>query len=300
MPQFLRRLIAGRHGLVRALLLAAAVAAAPQAAIAANAQSTIHFENAESLIRTGDIPGAVVALERAIDADPGNLDAWLALGKSHVWLGAPHKAEATLNEARERGLDEARMIVPLAQALLMQAKFDEVLSDIRSGNRGDKVEGEILLIRGQAQMSLGLKDDAESSLRRATGIRPDDPRPKIVLAQLLITKDALAAAERLADDAIQLAPEASDVWVLKGELRRLDDDLVGAVAYFSRALDIDPNDVTARLDRAATLIDLDRDAEAASDLETVLRYEPDHPPTLYLTALLAAKRKEYVAAGGSC
>lgn len=296
MSQLLRRFVSGRHGLVCGLLAVAAVAVAPPAAVAASAQSDNHFANADGLIRAGDIPGAVIELEKAIDADPGNLEAWLALGKSRIWLGAPRQAEATLNEARERGLAEARMIVPLAQALLMQAKFDEVLGDIRSGQRGAKVEGEILLIRGQAQMNLGLIDDAETSLRRAIGLRPDDPRPKIVLAQLLISKGALSAAERLAEAALLLAPQASEVWVLKGELRRLADDLDGAVDYFSRALDIDPSDMAARLDRAASLIDLDRDAEAASDLEAILRFAPDHPPTLYLTALLAAKRKEYKAA----
>ena len=296
MPQLLRRFVSGRHGLVCGLLAVAAVAVAPPAAVAASAQSDNHFANADGLIRAGDIPGAVIELEKAIDADPGNLEAWLALGKSRIWLGAPRQAEATLLEARERGLAEARMIVPLAQALLMQAKFDEVLGDIRSGKRGGKVEGEILLIRGQAQMNLGLIDDAETSLRRATGLRPDDPRPKIVLAQLLISKGALSAAERLAEASLLLAPQASEVWVLKGELRRLADDLDGAFDYFSRALDIDPNDMAARLDRAASLIDLDRDAEAASDLEAILRYAPNHPPTLYLTALLAAKRKEYKAA----
>ena len=296
MPQVLRRFVSGLYGLVCGLLLAAAVAVAPSDAIAANAQSDNHFLNADGLIRAGDIPGAAIELEKAIDADPGNLEAWLALGKSRIWLGAPDKAEAALIEARERGLGEARMIVPLAQALLMQAKFDEVLVDIRSGNRDDKVEGEILLIRGQAQMSLGLIDDAETSLRRATALRPDDARPKIVLAQLLMSKGALDAAEQFAEEAILLAPQASDVWVLKGELRRLADDLNGAVTYFSRARDIDPNDPAARLDRAAALIDLDRDAEAASDLETILRYAPGSPPGLYLTALLAAKRKEYTAA----
>lgn len=296
MPQLLRRFVAGRCGLVCGLLLVAAVAAAPSAAVAASAQSDTHYANADRLIRAGDIPGAAIELEKAIDADAGNLEAWLALGKSRIWLGAPHEAEVVLLEARERGLAEARMIVPLAQALLMQAKFDAVLDDIRSGNRNDKVEGEILLIRGQAQMSLGLIDDAETSLRSATGLRPNDPRPKIVLAQLLMSTGALRAAERLAEEAIVLAPQAGDVWVLKGELRRLADDLDGAVAYFSRALDIDPTDVAARLDRAAALVDLDRDAEAASDLEAILRYAPDHPPTLYLTALLAAKHKDYKAA----
>ncbi|MFQ5957732.1 MAG: XrtA/PEP-CTERM system TPR-repeat protein PrsT [Alphaproteobacteria bacterium] len=259
-------------------------------------RSNEYYEDARAYLERGDLNGAVIQLKNALQNDPDNLAARYLLGEIYVRVGDGASAEKELLKARDRGLDEARVIIPLGRAYLLQGKYEAVLDEIRSGDREGEIEAAVLLTRGQAYLGLDRIDEAETALQEAARMRPDDPRAKLALARVFVTQGNIAAAEEQADRALALAPRSADAWVLKGELTRLNRDLDAAVAYFDKAIDIDPGSLPGRLGRAASLIDLNRDDDAMADIRAVQDMLPNHPLGLYLSALVAAKRRDFQAA----
>ncbi len=188
------------------------------------------------------------------------------------------------------------MIVALGRAYLLQGKFDRVIKEIKSDKRGDDVEAAVLLLRGQAFMSLRRFADAEAAIRAADRLRPNQAPVHVALARILVLKKDPKGAEKEVDKAIALSPDLVNAWILKGELRRLKRDFPTALEAFGRAIDLDPNTVAGHLGRAAALIDLNRDGEARADIDAVRATAKNHPLASYLAALIDARKKDYAGA----
>ena len=151
-------------------------------------------------------------------------------------------------------------------------------------------------MRGQAYLGLRDFDKAREALQEADRLKPDDVRAKIGLAQSYVSQGKIKEGEAEVDDALSRKPDSVEALVLKGELRRLNKDLDGAVVQFNKAVTANDQNLLARLGRAAALIDLGRDTEAQVDLDAVFRRVPKHPLASYLQALTLSKKKDYVAA----
>jgi len=117
-----------------------------------------------------------------------------------------------------------------------------------------------------------------------------------VRIQALAVGSRIGEAEQQTDAALQTTPDLVEAQVLKGELRRINRDMQGAVDWFGKAIAQRPTNALARLGRAASLIDLNRDAEAEPDLKAILAVAPKHPMAKYLYALTLAKKRDYAAA----
>ncbi len=264
--------------------------------VAASARSETYYAEARALIDQGRVDAALKQLEKALDADSDNVAARYLLGELYIGLGDAPAAERELWEARARGLDDARAMPALGYAYLLQGKYTQILADVRGGGHGDPIEAEIFLIRGQAYVGLNRLDEATDAFEGAAQLQPGDPRPKVALARMWIERGDLAVAEEYADAALALDPRAVEVRILKGVLRRLNRDLESAVGHFTEALKLDPKSKSARLERAASLIDLDRDDAAKADIRAVRATAPNDPDAFYLSALIAAKGRNYRAA----
>ena len=299
MLRLLPRGVFGWARIAGCLLLAmawAGDAAAAKHVVSAKQQSRVHYAEARALIDKGRLANAAIELGNALKNDPDNLSARYLLGELYVRLGDGTAAEKELREARRRGFDEAPVLVTLGRAYLLQGKYAQVLDELRSADRGAEIEAGILLLRAQAYVGLNRLEEATEAFEGVARMRPDDPRPKVAMARLWIEKGDLAAAEEQANAALTLAPRVADVWVLMGQLRRLNDDLDVAIGHFDTALEINPRSLAGRLERAALLIDLERDGEAKIDIDVARQLAPNHPLALYLSALLSAKERNYRAA----
>jgi len=277
-----------------ALALALSLAAAgPALAATDREQSNAYLDEAKSLLGKGDAAAAVIQLKNALQSDPKNVAARYLLGEVYLRVGDGASAEKELRRARAAGLDEPRVTTDLGQAYLLQGKYQAVLDEIASGDRGPDTEAEILLLRGQAYLGLGRIDESLAALNKVVTMRPDTAAPRVALARALIAKGDYAGAEKAVDTALAGNPKAVQALTVKGELRRLAGDLKGGLAAFDRALATAPNHLAARIGRAAVLIDLNRDDEASSELDRIAKKAPKLPVIAYLRALVAAKKGDY-------
>jgi putative PEP-CTERM system TPR-repeat lipoprotein len=289
---------------VKAALLAAcasailAGSALPTCAATAEQQKSEKFyrEAVDALKKKDGINAAIIQLKNALKADPGNVSARLLLADIYLRLGQGAYAEKELKAAEQRGAPFSDIMIDLGRSLMQQGRFEDVLKEITLDKATDANRADVLIVRGQAELGLRRFDAAEEAFREAHKIKPGEARSLVGLSQTLASRGRIKESEEMADQALATSPDLIDAQVLKGELRRLNRDLEGAITWFAKAIEQRPTHTAARLGRAASLVDLNRDAEAEPDLKAVLQVMPKHPMVRYLQALTLAKKKDYVGA----
>ena len=277
------------------LMLAATVAPAP-AATADQTRSEKYYREAQEYLKKGDVNTAVIQLKNALKADPGNVDARLSLGEIYLRLGNGAYAEKEIKAAEQRGAPFADLMVNLGRAYLLQGRFDDVLKEITPERATDANRADVLIVRGEAQLGLRRFDLAEAAFREAHQTNPKETRALVGIAQAFVNRGRVKEAEEQVDLALKATPDLVEAQILKGDLRRINRDGPGAIAAYTKAIEHRPNNVRARLGRAAALIDLNRDSESEDDLKAVLKQAPRYPMARYLQALSLAKKKDYVGA----
>ncbi len=263
---------------------------------AATEESSRFYEDAQVYLDKGNVPAAIVQLKNAIVVDPEDATLRFALGSAYLRIGNPDAAESEFKAAWAAGLDQARIIGPLAQAYLLQGEYEELLDSLSPVGHTDAVASDILISRGYAQIGLRQFDEADLSFTDAISLSANAVGAHIGRAQLLLQRGLLTEAERQIDSALKITPNSPQALGLKGEIRRLAKDESAAERYFDDALAADPYLVIARIGRAALRIDQGRLQDAEGDVQQILALAPDAVAANFLEALILARRDEFRAA----
>jgi len=276
---------------LRAAVLAAGIcfAALPGQARADAATAARYYEDAVHREAEGDANGAILQLKNALLEQPDLLPALLLLGRIQVASGQGAEAETALTEARRLGADAAIVMPLLAEAWLMQFEQEQVLAEVRPEGFAPPIAARLHVLRGQAQIDTRRLAEAEQSFRAAIAHRPDSVDAHLGLAKLHLQRGDLASAEASLTTARGIAPDSAEVWNHQASLAHTAGDLERALADYALALRLEPLHREARLARAAILLDLDRDAEAALDLATLAEAATQDPRVAYLDALRLAR-----------
>lgn len=269
---------------IAALILTGANSASRAAATTGETSS--FYENALIRFNKKDFAGAIIQLRNVLQKDPANLAARILMGKSHVRVGAAASAEKELELARKAGADEELIIEDLARAYILQRKFEELLENIRPGNRSPSIEAQILTARALANYEHLRYEKAMAEFEQAIALAPGRSAPLLGQARILMRQGKLAEAEIKVKAAESLKTGYPDLWYIKGELHRVKNELVAAVASYGKAIKAIPGHLPARLKRAVVLIELGRHGEAVPDLDYTRRFDQDDPQTSYLEYLI--------------
>ncbi len=280
---------------VLALTGGLAVASAAQAATAVE-ESNSFLEDARGHIEGGDLRAAVIDLKNALQQNPENAEARLLLGSLYVDLGQPQEAEKELKEAQRLGVPYERVAIGLGRAMLLQGRFQGLLSELDATRLPDEQAFDVLMLRAQAQAGLGRNEEAIDSLELANKMNPTDGRALVTLGRLYAALGRYDRAEEKAAGALAADPGLRDALLLSGDLKRQRGDPEGSLEDYGRVLEEEPGNVSAALGRAASLLVLARDAEAAADVETVLAEAPQNPMARYLNAHIKLRAGDVDAA----
>ncbi|HAK63997.1 MAG TPA: PEP-CTERM system TPR-repeat protein PrsT [Alphaproteobacteria bacterium] len=290
---------AGKSGFTRrflggslAVLLAASAGSWSQTVYAANSESEEYFQDAKKALKEGKTNEGVIHLKNAVRADPDNVEARFLLGQYNIQRGDFAGAEKEFREARKRGMEGERILLPLAQVYLRQGKADDLLAEIDAEKFEGKARALAHALRARAFI---LKNDLKKAGEALDLARPDSDESAIFYiteAELLQRKGDLTAAEQAIDTALSIDPKSPQALGAKGELRRVQQDLPGALESYNAALAQDKNNIQIHLSRAFTLLALKRTEEAEADVDLILKRMPEIPMALYLKSALLAQRGE--------
>ena len=113
-----------------------------------------YLSTAKTSLKKGDLKSAQIDLRNAVRSDPQNAEAHYWLGRVTFELGDPVASEREAIAARDRGFDPHQTVPLLAQALLAQNKFDDLLSTLKPEGKDPMLDASILVARGYAQVGL--------------------------------------------------------------------------------------------------------------------------------------------------
>jgi len=285
---------AGRRRPWRCAVVAGAIATLVWSAADAK-DSAASVKEAEQYIAHGDLKAAELELRNAIRSAPQDPVPRARLGAVYLQLGDAVSAEREARAARERNGNEADYLPVLADALLRQEKFANLIELVQPGNRDPVLESKVRTALAAA--AVGVHDSAKAGtlLDEAIKLDPSAVRPKIQLARLLAgTKPA--EADKLVDEAIAANPRSAEALQVKGEILHSRGDQEGATRAFDEALKIDPKNISALLSRANVYITLGKYKAADEDLDPILKESPDHFTANYLRGVEFAKQQKYAQA----
>jgi cellulose synthase operon protein C len=276
-----------------AVFAAAVCALACHAAYAKD--TTASIKDAEQYVAKGNLKAAEIELRNAIRESPQDPVLHARLAEIYLQLGDAASAEREARAARERNGNEVDYLPALADALLRQDKFTDLLDLIQPGNRNPALESKVRTALGTAAAGMRDRDKSEALLRDAIKLDPSAIRPKIQLARVL-SGTKTDEADKIIDEAIAANPRSAEALQVKGEMLRARGDLDGAVRLFDEALKIDPKYVLAHLSRANARIAQGKFKAADEELDPIIKSSPNNFMANYLHGLSLAKQQKYAEA----
>src|SRR5438270_1280712 len=283
-----------RHCPWRRIVVAGAFAAlAGSAAFAKDSPASI--KEAEQYLAQGDLKAAEIELRNAIREAPQDPVLRARLAEVYLQLGDVLSAEREARAARERNGKEADYLPVLADALLRQGKFANLIDSVQPGNRDPVLESKVRTALAIAASGLRDPAKAETLLKEAIKLDSGAARPKLRFARLL-TGTKPAEADKLIDEAIAANPRSAEALQVKGEMLRSRGDQQGAMQLFDEALKIDPKNILAHLSRADLYIALGKYKAADQDLDPILKASPNQFTANYLRGVELAKQEKYAEA----
>src|SRR6266851_154682 len=283
-----------RGGRMPALVFAAAlcVIACPAADAKESAASV---NDAEQYIAAGDLKAAVIELKNAVRGSPQDPAIRVRLAQVYLQLEDFRSAEREARAARELSGAESDYFPILADALLRQKKFKDILDLIEPGDRYPVLESKVRTALGIAAAGMRYDEKAEAMLRDAIRLDPSAVKPRIQLARFLNGTNP-EAADRVIGQAIAAFPKSVEPLQVKGEMQWARGDADGARHLFDEALKIDPEYLPAHLSRANVNIARNQFAAADEDLNPILQSAPDNFMANYLRGWEQVKQQQYTAA----
>jgi tetratricopeptide (TPR) repeat protein len=219
---------------------------------------------------TDDLPLEIRALaEAALERDPDNVDAWVALGHGSLFEAAYGASEKAARKAVEADPEDAAGHCLLGQALVKQGVVEQGVVEIR---RAVSLAGADIgprLVLASTLSDLGRQNEAAVEYEKVLGYSPDSPTALnnlgIIYGRQGRYLDAIPLLKRflrIHEDPVAAYNLATCYFFL--------DRLPEAVANYELALDIDPDHAWAPHGLADTYLKLGASDKAIANYEKAL------------------------------
>ncbi len=259
---------------------------------------TEHLSRAKEYQEKGEIRESMIELKSALQINPDNIEARTLLGQLYLRIGNGVAAEKEFRRALNLGVTRDALMLPLAEALALQNKHQQLLDEIEvPANVAPTKRAKLIAIRGDAWLGLGKSDKAEKEYRRALGSDPQSTLALLGLARLALMRQDEKEARKLVDQALESSPSEPKLWRFKAGMAKGRGDLDKAEAYYTKAIEFSATNKMPDLARRALIrIDQGKYDQAREDIEELKKSAPKYYLTHYAAGLLALRQQNYDAA----
>lgn len=253
-----------------------------------------HVQRARDFQAQGKPDSAVIELKNALQKNPKNAEARLRLGEVYAQLGFGEQAELELKWAKELGIGDDALKVPMGQALLRRGLYKRVVAEIQPGPNSPPGDiSRILEIQGRAQLGLSHLEDGCKLFAQSIDKDPQYVPPYWGMARCAAVRGKLDEARANLDKALKLDEKNSSTWALLGDLERALQKLPEAEAAYGNALKYNGSNVDALLGRASARMDANKLQEANQDVDAAARIAGDHPIVNQMRGVVQYKQGKY-------
>lgn len=237
----------------------------------------------------------------AIEVHPNNVMAEVILGESLVEAGRTDEALALFTDAARNGGGAPLPLSEVGRALILQKRFAEAIDPLRKAIAADPGVSAAHQNLGAAYLGSGAPAEALAEFEQA--LRLDDGTRRVDLIQargnakvkLGRVDDGISDLKR----ALSLRPSPS-VWNDLASAYASRDDFAHAQPAFNESIRLDPASYETRLNYAAVLSRMGRNAEAIDQIRQAMRIAPTSPePRIYLALTLAQNNRRAEAAAAA-
>ncbi len=257
-----------------------------------------HLQRAKSYQAKGELNAAIIELKNTLQQNANNREARLLLGRQYLVVGDGPSAEKELRRALKLGAPPEKISALLAQALLLQGKYQQLLREFKPGEASDPDErATILVVQGEALLSLRKEKKAAALLAEAAKIQPDNAVVKLGLAKLAVFQGAIKRAAVLAGQAAAADPgllEAANLQGLLALQQRHYDEAGQAYQAVLKRVPKNPLSMTeleARIGLVRLQLAQKNYPQAQQAISYLLKHAPGHPIPQYYQGLLAYQQK---------
>jgi len=255
------------------------------------------LQQAKDYLDGGKLDAAVIEFKNALQDNPKNIEARLLLGQTYLQMNKAPEAEKELRRARQLGLDRSVVVVPLAEAYLLQGKVFELLEQTTVSNEfSDDINAGIYALRGEAHLAEGDLTDAAAALQQSLALQPQLSRALLAQARLAMIKGDGKTASDDVNKVLDNEPTNAIGWSLSGDLAQSLGDLAKAEVAYSKAIQNSFEHSLVQLKRALVRIELDDYAGATADVGALKKIVPDHPGVNYADGLMSFRQRDVAKA----
>jgi arylsulfatase A-like enzyme/cytochrome c-type biogenesis protein CcmH/NrfG len=202
------------------------------------------IKNGLRLYSAGEFARAATAYRKAVESNPGSVDAWEYLGRSLTPLGRHEEALAAWREAF-RLSGSTHLALAEAQTLMALQRPDEALERLRQQLTVDPADQRLLMFEARTLATLGRFDEALTGAEAALRLAPDSADALYLRGAIRIGRRQLPEAERDLRRALEIAPGHTAAMSDLAMLLQHRGDLVAARRLLEEVLSINPEDANA-------------------------------------------------------
>jgi len=252
---------------------------------------TERLQSARDYLQSGEVKSAELELKTILQVNENSHLARLLLGRLSFDAGDHQRAEKELRRAQQLGVSSDEVLPLLAKSLLLQGKYDDVISLPVTALVGDS-RAEVLSAKGLAHFGGGRLSQASELIDQAIAIAPNSAYSLLARARLLFLSDTQLARDQL-NTIIQMDPEFLSVWGLMGDIEASEKNFKLADQAYSRLLDRQPDNYLTLMRRANSLIQLGDYVRAQKDIQRVIKKYPRHVGVNYIQGLIHFQRENF-------
>lgn len=229
-----------------------------------------------------------------------NAEARYLLGGINLANGDVAGAEKELRRAQEAGYDPARLVLPLADALLQLGRPAAVLDEAAKASPADaRDKARLATLVARANLATGKLDAGKASFDAALAADPDHVAAKVGLIALRAGRGDLPGASAEIDAVLAKHPSDTDAMALKGDLEQAQGRGKEAREWFAKVAEANPKDRNSRI-KLFTLDMAQRDLDGAQKhLDELKKLTGPAPLTMHLQALLQMQQGKVAPARDS-
>ncbi|MHB1332334.1 MAG: XrtA/PEP-CTERM system TPR-repeat protein PrsT [Sulfuriferula sp.] len=242
----------------------------------------------------GDLKAGVIELKNALQKNPNSPQARLLLGEIYLKANMGAAAESELDKAQKLGITQETIKPLLGEALLLMGKYDQVLAEIQPSDTTSKQNlARIYQMRGEALLKTGKLQEACNLFQQSLDTHTGNPPTYWGLAQCAVADHNMTKAREWLNAALKIKDQQAQTWIFIGDWEQLNKNTQGAVAAYTNALKIEPENLVALQNRAIINLSHGQLDPARSDIEKIRKIAPKSLLSKYTQALLSFKQQKY-------
>ncbi|KGJ97423.1 XrtA/PEP-CTERM system TPR-repeat protein PrsT [Colwellia psychrerythraea] len=246
------------------------------------------YEKALIAFQNEEFSSAIIHLKNIIQENPQHMPSRVLMAQILIMQGNGSAAQIELDRARDGKVDNDRLITLYGHAYILQGQYDKALKVAKLGQRNEKIESELLLIRGQAYIGKKQFKLADKAFISVLQLKPKNQMALLGRAQIALQESKVNQALSYIDLSLASVKPFVNGWVLKSKILHRLGDRQGALLAINEALKINEKHLSARLTKAMLHIELKEYQLAVPHVDYILSEIPNEPRAGYLKAIINA------------